>query len=109
MFRAIRMGSDDNWSDVVIYHKPVKFDVTSELTSPYGYALDTNGGNANAGRGLRIRGDTTVEELDVPAVDGSISNYVGLSYENWCRKEVTMVNNVGEGVASGFVELARAS
>jgi hypothetical protein len=54
-------------------------------------------------------GDTTAEEPDVPAMDGSIPNCVGLSCENWCRKEVTMVNDVGEGVASGFVEFARAS
>jgi hypothetical protein len=54
-------------------------------------------------------GDTIAEEPDVPAVDGSIPNCVGLSCENWCRKEVTMVNDVGEGVASGFVKFARAS
>jgi hypothetical protein len=54
-------------------------------------------------------GDTTAEEPDVPTVDGSISNCIGLSRENWCRKEVTMVNDVGEGVASGFVKFARAS
>jgi hypothetical protein len=42
-------------------------------------------------------------------MDGSIPNCVGLPRENWCRKEVTMVNDVGEGVASGFVEFARAS
>jgi hypothetical protein len=54
-------------------------------------------------------GDTIAEEPDVPAVDGSIPNCVGLSCENWCRKEVTMVIDVEEGVASGFVEFARAS
>jgi hypothetical protein len=45
-------------------------------------------------------GNTTAEEPDVPAMDGSIPNCVGLSRENWYRKEVTMVNNVGEGIAS---------
>ena len=53
--------------------------------------------------------DTTIEESDVPTVDGSIPNCVGLFRENWCRKEVTMVNNVGESIAFGFVEFARAS
>jgi hypothetical protein len=48
------------------------------------------------GKDSASEGDTTTEELDVPVVDG----------ENWCRKEVTMVNDVGEGVASGFVEFA---
>jgi hypothetical protein len=58
------------------------------------------------GKDSASEGDTTTEELDVPVVDGSIPNCVGLSRENWCMKEVTMVNDVGEGVASGFVEFA---
>jgi hypothetical protein len=61
------------------------------------------------GKDSTSEGDTIVEEPDVLAVDSSIPNCVGLSRENWCRKEVTIVNNVGEGIASGFVEFARAS
>jgi hypothetical protein len=61
------------------------------------------------GEDSALEGDTTAEEPDVPTMDGSIPNCVGLSRENWCRKEVTMVNNVGEGIAFGFVEFARAS
>jgi hypothetical protein len=53
-------------------------------------------------------GDTTAAD-HVPDIDGSIPNCVGLPRENWCRKEVTMVDDVGEGVASGFVEFVRAS
>lgn len=56
-----------------------------------------------------LDGDTTTEELDVPVVDGSIPNCIGLSCENWCMKEVTMVNDVGEGVVSRFVEFAKAN
>jgi hypothetical protein len=61
------------------------------------------------GEDYASEGDTTTEEPDVLAVDGSIPNCVGLPRENWYRKEVTMVNDVGEGIASGFVEFARAS
>jgi hypothetical protein len=53
-------------------------------------------------------GDTTAAD-HVPDIDGSIPNCVGLPRENWCRKEVTMVDDVGEGVASDFVEFVRAS
>jgi hypothetical protein len=61
------------------------------------------------GKDSASEGDTIVEEPDVLAVDGSIPNCIGLPCENWCRKEVTMVNDVGEGVTSGFVKFVRAS
>jgi hypothetical protein len=61
------------------------------------------------GKNSTSKGDTTTKEPDVPAMDGSIPNCIELPCENWCTKEVTMVNDVGEGVASGFVEFARAS
>ena len=54
-------------------------------------------------------GNTIAEEPNVLAIDSSIPNCVGLPCENWCRKEVTMVNDVGESIASGFVEFARSS
>ena len=61
------------------------------------------------GKDSTSEGDTTIEELDVLAVDGSMPNCIGLPCKNWCRKEVTMVNDVEEGVASRFVEFARAN
>jgi hypothetical protein len=37
------------------------------------------------GKDSTSEGDTTAEEPDVPAMDSSIPNCVGLSHKNWCR------------------------
>jgi hypothetical protein len=53
--------------------------------------------------------DTCGEVSDVAADDDYIPDCVGLTWEKWCKKEVTLLNEGGEGVATGFVEFARSS
>jgi hypothetical protein len=53
--------------------------------------------------------DTSGEVSDVAADDDYIPDCVGLTREKWCKKEVTLLNEGGEGVATGFVEFARSS
>jgi hypothetical protein len=53
--------------------------------------------------------DTSGEVSDVAADDDYIPDCVGLIREKWCKKEVTLLNEGGEGVATWFVEFAQSS
>jgi hypothetical protein len=44
--------------------------------------------------------DTSGEVSDVAADDDYIPDCVGLIREKWCKKEVTLLNEGGEGVAT---------
>lgn len=58
------------------------------------------------GKASTFDGDTHEEVSVITAVNDSIPNCVGLTWEKWYKKEVIMVNKGGEGVTTGFVEFA---
>jgi hypothetical protein len=62
--------------------------------------------------GLSIQGwESNREEADgvynIPKEEVSIPDFIGLGREDWCKKEVTLVNNNGVPVATANVEFAK--
>jgi hypothetical protein len=61
------------------------------------------------GKDSESDGDTSGEIPNVLAIENFIPDCVGLIRENWCKKDIILVNDGDEGVAIGFVQFARAS
>jgi hypothetical protein len=49
------------------------------------------------GKALASDGDTPEEAPDITANDDYIPDCIGLTREKWCKKEVILVNEEGEG------------
>ena len=62
--------------------------------------------------GLSIQGwESDREEADgvynIPEEEVPIPDFIGLAREDWCKKEVTLVNDTGVAVATAYVEFAK--